>query len=61
MHAAAALRSLVDTVEQEEKSIDAQIRDFLDGESDGAALLHQLYDSVLSEPVPERLRAVLKR
>jgi hypothetical protein len=41
--------------------IDRDIRDFLAGRSDGKDLLHTLYDHVLDEPVPERLRAVLKR
>jgi len=42
-------------------SIDGEIRDFLAGKSEGEDLLHALYDHVLDEPVPERLRAVLKR
>jgi hypothetical protein len=41
--------------------IDRDIRDFLAGKNDGNDLLHELYDHVLDEPVPERLRAVLKR
>jgi hypothetical protein len=41
--------------------IDGDIRDFLAGRSDGKDLLHALYDHVLDEPIPERLRAVLKR
>ena len=41
--------------------IDRDIRDFLAGKNDGEDLLHALYDHVLDEPVPERLRAVLKR
>jgi hypothetical protein len=39
---------------------DARIRAFLAGESHGEELLHAIYDHVLDEPVPERLRAVLK-
>ena len=42
-------------------STDSRIRAFLDGETDGEDLLHAIYDHVLDEPVPERLRAVLKR
>ncbi len=37
------------------------IRAFLKGESHGEELLHALYDSILEEPIPERLRAVLRR
>ena len=40
---------------------DSEIRDFLAGKTDGAELLHALYDHVLDEPVPERLRALLRR
>lgn len=41
-------------------SVDRDIRDFLAGKTDGEVLLHALYDRVLDEPVPERLRAVLR-
>ena len=41
--------------------INRDIRDFLAGRNEGGDLLHALYDHVLDEPVPERLRAVLKR
>jgi hypothetical protein len=40
---------------------DRDIRDFLAGKSNGEKLLHALYDYVLDEPVPQRLRAMLKR
>lgn len=40
-------------------SIDGQIRDFIAGRTNGEGLLHALYDHVLDEPVPPRLRAVL--
>ena len=41
-------------------SVDRDIRDFLAGNTDGEDLLHALYDHVLDEPVPERLRALLR-
>jgi hypothetical protein len=40
--------------------LDRDIRDFLSGKTDGADLLHALYDHVLDEPVPQSLRAVLR-
>jgi len=40
--------------------VDCEIRDFLAGKTEGENLLHALYDHVLDEPVPERLRAVLR-
>jgi hypothetical protein len=40
-------------------SIDCQIRDFIAGRTNGEGLLHALYDHVLDEPVPQRLRALL--
>jgi hypothetical protein len=40
--------------------VDRDIRDFLAGKSNGEDLLHALYDNVLDEPVPDRLRAVLR-
>lgn len=36
-----------------------QMRAFLDGESHGEELFHALYDPILEEPIPERLRALL--
>lgn len=41
--------------------VDHDIRDFLAGRNDGEDLLHALYDHVLDEPVPERLKALLRR
>jgi anti-sigma factor NepR-like protein len=41
-------------------SVDSQIRAFLAGDSDGEEVLHAIYDHVLDEPVPERLKALLK-
>jgi anti-sigma factor NepR-like protein len=39
---------------------DRQIRDFLEGKTQGEDILHALYDHVLDEPVPERLSALLR-
>jgi hypothetical protein len=50
----AALRVAVSPVERD-------IRDFLSGKNDGENLFHTLYDHVLDEPVPERLKALLRR
>lgn len=44
-----------------QSSTDREIRDFLSGKTDGEDLLHELYDHVLDEPVPERLTALLRR
>ena len=41
-------------------SVDNRIRAFLAGDSHGEDLLHAIYDHILDEPVPERLRALLK-
>jgi hypothetical protein len=54
MPAAAALRKLIDAT-------DSEAEDFLDGETEGGNLFHQLYDYVLDEPIPQRLLDVLKR
>ena len=37
-----------------------EIERFLDGDSDGGVLFHALYGSVVDEPIPERLLAVLR-
>ena len=37
------------------------IANFLDGRTHGESLLHALYDHILAEPVPERLRELLKK
>lgn len=34
--------------------------DFLDGKTHGEGLFHALYDHVLDEPIPERMRALLR-
>jgi hypothetical protein len=41
-------------------SIDRRIRAFLNGESHGEDVLGALYGHVADEPVPQRLRALLK-
>lgn len=41
-------------------STDRDIRDFLAGKNNGEQLLHALYDHVLDEPVPERVKALLR-
>ena len=41
--------------------IDRRLRAFLAGDSDGGDLLHALYSHVLDEPIPKRLRAIVRR
>jgi hypothetical protein len=41
-------------------SIDGRIRAFLNGEGHGEDVLGALYGAVANEPIPERLRAILK-
>lgn len=42
-------------------STDSRIRAFLAGETNGEDVLHEIYDHVLDEPIPEQLRALLRR
>jgi hypothetical protein len=42
-------------------SVEEQIADFLNGRTHGEELLHALFDHILDEPVPERLRALFNR
>jgi hypothetical protein len=42
-------------------AIDRRIRAFLSGENHGEDVLGALYGRVAEEPIPERLRALLKR
>ena len=42
-------------------SVTARIAAFLDGRTNGEDLLHELYDYVLDEPVPENMRALLRK
>ena len=44
----------------ETDAVREQLLDFLDGKTDGEELLHALYDHVLDEPVPERMRALFR-
>jgi hypothetical protein len=37
-----------------------QVKEFLDGRTEGEELLHALYDHILDEPVPERMRALFR-
>jgi hypothetical protein len=39
--------------------LESELRAFLDGRTHGEGLLHALYDHVLDEPVPQRLRNIL--
>jgi hypothetical protein len=45
---------------EETDTVAEQLLAFLDGRTDGEELLHILYDHVLEEPVPERMRALLR-
>jgi hypothetical protein len=42
------------------RSVAYRIADFVDGRTHGEDLLHELYDYVLEEPIPQRMRALLK-
>jgi hypothetical protein len=42
-------------------SVVDHITAFLDGRTHGEYLLHELYDYVLEEPIPQRMREVLDR
>jgi hypothetical protein len=57
LRSAASLCCGVPQMEQTD-TVGEQLRDFLDGRTDGEELLHALYDHVLDEPVPERMRAL---
>ena len=45
---------------KENDTVGEQLQDFLDGRTDGEELLRALYDHVLDEPVPERMRALFR-
>jgi 4'-phosphopantetheinyl transferase EntD len=42
------------------RSVADRIADFLDGRTHGQDLLHELYDYVLEEPLPQRMREILR-
>ena len=44
----------------ENDTLGEQVLDFLDGRTNGEDLLHRLYDYVLEEPIPERMRALFR-
>jgi hypothetical protein len=60
MTMAANVRCLYGKAELPAPSVEARIAAFLDGRSNGEELLHALYDHVLSEPIPQSMRAILK-
>jgi len=43
---------------KESDPVKEQVLDFLDGRTHGEELLHALYDHILAEPIPERMRAL---
>jgi hypothetical protein len=51
--------AVFDIVRQSQDPIGQEIERFLEGESDGALLLHALYDTIADEPIPARLLAVI--
>lgn len=51
--------AVFDIVRQSQDPIGQEIERFLAGESDGALLLHALYDTIADEPIPARLLAVI--
>ncbi len=58
MHLAVKCRSVDPRIAR--CSTDRDVRDFVAGKTDGKELLHALYDHVLAEPIPQRLRALLR-
>ncbi len=50
----------VPETELRQGSVADRIRDFLDGRTHGEELLHALYDHVLDEAVPERMRSLFR-
>jgi hypothetical protein len=47
--------------ENSPRSVKDQIIDFLDGKTHGEPVLRALYDHVLDEPIPERIRALFRK
>ena len=56
---ASSALTVFDIVRQSRDPIGEEIARFLDGTSDGALLLHALYDTIADEPIPERLLAAI--
>jgi hypothetical protein len=56
----AAVCGLGDTGSADRRSVPARIADFLDGRTNGEDLFHELYDYVLTEPIPEPMRRLLR-
>ena len=54
------LLSAAEELETARPSVEDQILAFLDGRTHGEELLHALYDHVLDEPIPPRMKALLK-
>ena len=44
----------------DKRLVERQMRRFLAGKTNGDELLHALYDHVLEEPIPQRMRDLLK-
>jgi hypothetical protein len=42
-------------------SVSGRIAAFLDGRTCGEDLLHELYDHVLDEPIPDAMRTILNK
>ncbi|MBV9859927.1 MAG: hypothetical protein JO038_07485 [Alphaproteobacteria bacterium] len=42
-------------------SAEQRVRAFLDGETQGEDVLHEIFDHVLDEPIPESMRALLRK
>jgi hypothetical protein len=42
------------------EAVEEQMLKFLEGRTHGEELLHALYDHVLDEPIPERMRALFR-
>jgi hypothetical protein len=59
--AALAARCIVPEHLVAPRSVADRIADFLDGITHGEELLHELYDYVLEEPIPQRMRALLSK
>jgi len=43
---------------EESDTVKEQVLEFLGGRTHGEELLHALYDHIIDEPIPERMRAL---